>query len=309
MQALKHLCIELNIPLAEDKQDGPTTVIVFLGIIIDTIKQELRLPEDKLKRLLELVQQWLGRKSCTRWDLESLIRVLQHACKVIPPGRAFLRQVVMLLSTAHRSYHHIRLNKEFRADLAWWKVFATHWNGASLIIHQKSPEQVLTSDASGAWGCGAWHEEMWFQLEWNATASLWAISTKELIPIIIAKVVWGSRWKGCRVLARCDNAAVVAVLNSCYAKDTMLSKMLRCLFFVESHFQFTLKAAHIPGVHNDLADDLSRNRLQSFLSKMPCANTSPSPISPSILQWLFHTQLDWLSPAWTELFSSSVHEA
>ena len=79
---LKQLCSELNIPLAEDKQDGPTPVITFLGIVIDTVRGELRLPEDKLRRLTEAVQQWLGRKSCTRRELESLIGVLHHACKV-----------------------------------------------------------------------------------------------------------------------------------------------------------------------------------------------------------------------------------
>ena len=44
---LKKICSELGVPLAPEKQDGPTPVIVFLGIVIDTIKQEMRLPEDK----------------------------------------------------------------------------------------------------------------------------------------------------------------------------------------------------------------------------------------------------------------------
>jgi len=46
---LKKVCSELGIPLAPEEQDGLTPVIVFLGIIIDTIKQEMRLPEDKLQ--------------------------------------------------------------------------------------------------------------------------------------------------------------------------------------------------------------------------------------------------------------------
>jgi hypothetical protein len=46
------------IPLAVDKQDGPTAITTLLGIVIDTIKQELRLPKDKLQRRLELVKQW-----------------------------------------------------------------------------------------------------------------------------------------------------------------------------------------------------------------------------------------------------------
>ena len=53
LDILSRVCAEVGVPLAPEKQDGPSTLIVFLGILIDTIKQELRLPEDKLKRLLE----------------------------------------------------------------------------------------------------------------------------------------------------------------------------------------------------------------------------------------------------------------
>ena len=58
----------LKVPLAIEKQDGPTTHITFLGILI---KQELRLPEDKLKQLLGMVSEWTQKKACSRQDLES----------------------------------------------------------------------------------------------------------------------------------------------------------------------------------------------------------------------------------------------
>ncbi len=163
-----------------------------------------------------------------------------------------------------RRHHHIRLNSEFKADLAWWHVFAAHWNGSSLLVSKESPQTTLTSDASGQWGYGAWHNTQWFQLARDQQTQDWHITAKELIPIVIAAVIWGEQLKGKRVLARCDNTAVVAVLNTRYAKDVVLMRILRCLFVVEAHFQFSLTSTHIPGVHNVLADDLSRNRLPSF---------------------------------------------
>ena len=48
---LKQVCTELGVPLSPDKQEGPSTTILFLGIVIDTVKQELCLPEEKLGRL------------------------------------------------------------------------------------------------------------------------------------------------------------------------------------------------------------------------------------------------------------------
>ena len=285
-------------------------MITFLGIIIDTLQGQLRLPEDKLQRMMQMVTEWLPRKVCTRKELESLIGTLQHACKVIRPGRSFLRRAISLLSIAKRPHHHIRLNHEFKSDLMWWKVFGSHWNGASLLIApQSTPQVMLTSDASGAWGCGAWSESDWFQLQWDKSSAAKQITIKELLPIVIAAVIWGHSWHGHQVVSRCDNSAVVTVINNRYSREKDLMQLLRCLFFIEAHFQFHLRAIHLPGALNAPADDLSRNRLSAFLEKVPEANPLPSPVPPSLLQWLLHPRLDWTSPTWTQLFISSVQRA
>jgi len=62
-----------------------------------------------------------------------VLGVLQHVCTVIPAGRAFLRQVISLLSVTKKPHHHIGLNSTFWSDLEWWQIFATHWNGKGLI--------------------------------------------------------------------------------------------------------------------------------------------------------------------------------
>ena len=53
---------------------------------------QLRLPPEKLKKLRELlVARWRTRKSCTKKELQSLVGHLNHAGKVIRPGRRFQR--------------------------------------------------------------------------------------------------------------------------------------------------------------------------------------------------------------------------
>ncbi len=118
----------------------------------------------------------------------------------------------------------------------------------------------MTSDASGNWGCGAWHLTEWFQLPWNEKSRELGIAAKELIPIIIGAVVWGSGWSGRSIRVRCDNAAVIAILNSRYSKEPLLMHMLRCLFFIEAQNQFIIRATHLAGAKNDKADDLSRGK-------------------------------------------------
>ena len=73
------ICRNLGVPLAIEKLEGPATCLTFLGIVTDTILQELRLPEDKLKRCREVAQSWLTRKRCTKRELLSVAGQLQHA--------------------------------------------------------------------------------------------------------------------------------------------------------------------------------------------------------------------------------------
>jgi hypothetical protein len=80
------LCEQLVVPVSKFKVEGPATVLTFLGISLDTEAMELRLPEEKLRRLKTLTQQWKTKRSCTKRDLLSLIGHLQHACLVVRPS-------------------------------------------------------------------------------------------------------------------------------------------------------------------------------------------------------------------------------
>ena len=107
----------LGIPLAVHKTEGPDTTLIFLGIVIDTLNFELRLPTDKLTRLQTLLESWCQRKRCRRHELESLLGHLSHAATVVRHGRTFLRQLFSLLSSARSHHHFIYLDAGARADL------------------------------------------------------------------------------------------------------------------------------------------------------------------------------------------------
>ncbi len=80
-------CKALGVPLGAHKRDGPTTSLTFLGIEIDTVAGQLRLPADKMAQLTATISGWKERRSCTKNQLQSLIGLLNHACKVV---RSFL---------------------------------------------------------------------------------------------------------------------------------------------------------------------------------------------------------------------------
>ena len=113
----------LGFPVAPDKLEGPITRLVFLGFELDTVTMEVRLPDNKLDELKELVRQWLGRKSCTVKELESLIGKLGHAAQVVQPGKTFLRRMFELKSRMGQSRTRFRLNMGIRSDVTWWATF------------------------------------------------------------------------------------------------------------------------------------------------------------------------------------------
>ena len=301
VEKLHKTCTELGVPIAAHKSEGPTTHITFLGIVIDTIAGELRLPMEKLDHIRRLLTEWGDRKSCTRRELESLIGILNHACKVIRPGRSFLRRMIDLLQQCRKA-HHIRLNHNFRSDLQWWSTFAATWNGVSYLATDAT--QIFASDAFGTWGCGAWHGTSWFQWQWGPLSRERDISEKEMLPIVLAAIIWGPAWHSQSVLCYCDNQAVVAVLRSRTCKQPGLMHMLRCLCFVEAAYNFRLVTTHITSVENNIADDISRGNMHAFFSKVPEANKEPARVPTVAVEMLLDRAADWTSPAWTRHFTS-----
>ena len=303
-------CARLGVPTAAHKTEGPS--LVFLGIVVDTLRGELRLPEDKLRRLQSLLVEWGTKKVCTRKELESLIGLLNHACKVVRAGRSFLRRMIDLLharsaANRHRGSTPIRLNTEFRADLAWWQTFVSCWNGISFL---PNPHQLplihMASDASGHWGCGAFTGGRWFQVQWDDRTQSLPITVKELLPILLAGALWGHSWSNHRVVCHCDNQAVVACLLSRTSRHRGLMHLLRNLVFIEAHHSFVLVPRYIDRYSNHLADDLSRDRVSSFLSKVPQASPHPVPVPQDLISLLLDPQADWVLLRWREQFRNTL---
>ncbi len=87
---------------------------------------------------------------------------------MVKPGRTFLRRMISPSTSVRELPYRVRLNKEFRSDLEWWACFLPTWNGVGMMsgVSPSEVAGVITSDASGSWGCGAFSSEgNWFQLK------------------------------------------------------------------------------------------------------------------------------------------------
>jgi len=109
---------------------------------------------------------------------------------------------------------------------------------------------VLTSRMSGMWGL---------------SQSDQSIAYKELFPVVVASHVW-------------DNEAVVHILTSRTSKIPCIMQLLRLLLSAAARHSFTFTAVHLPGIHNSIADALSRFHWQEFRRLAPEAFPYPTPI-------------------------------
>ena len=291
LRAALAVCRELGVPVAPEKTEGPSSTITFLGIEIDTVLGQLRLPQEKLHNLQSTIGQWMKtsdrnspKHSGRKRELLSLLGLLHHATWLVRLGRAFLRSLIDAASTVSPLDHHVHLSAAARADLCWWNAFLPYWNGASMMPPELSVFSIL-SDASGSWGCGAVFKHWWFQLAWPPAWRGVPISPKEMVPIIVAVALWGPMWAGSKVCCKCDNMAVVLAINKGCAKDPQLMRLLRIVVFWCAMYDITLVARNLPGVQNTSADALSRNNCPLFLALNPQASPIPSGV-PACLQEL-----------------------
>ncbi len=181
----------------------------------------------------------------------------------------------------------VRLIREARVDIEWWSQFGQEWNGTSMMWHagRWRPEVVVTSDASGRWECGAWWESEWFQLQWQGLgeSATYGITAKELLPIVVATASWGKMLQGRAVLARCDNMAVVAIVNLGSSREEAMH-LRRCLAFLEAKWAIQLRAEHVWGENNEVADAISRNRTDVMFGLHPQMKRRPEVVDKEILK-------------------------
>ena len=302
------LCSTLGVPLATHKTEGPSTCVVFLGIVVDSERQELRLPEDKLHLTYAMVQAWARRSACRKRELESFLGHLSHAAVVIRQGRPFLHDLFRLLSVAKYPHHFIRLTRGARADILWWLCFLKEWNGRS-FFPQVAPSVHVYTDAAGSVGCGGFQVNgSWFKLAWPTNQGQKSIAVLELIPVVLSAMLWGSLWQGQSVCFHSDNEAVVKILSKGCSPEAALNHLVRCLAFSAAWYGFHFNAVHSPGMLNEAADALSRNEMYLFRSFFP-QGLPESTIPPSLIRMLVAEVPNWGSADWTDMFRACLKEA
>ncbi|XP_053161001.1 uncharacterized protein LOC128349104 [Hemicordylus capensis] len=281
LAVFQKLCADLGVPLAQEKTEGPSPILTFLGIELDTIAGCSRLPWAKIDILRTLLVSCIQARKVTLRQLQQLIGHLNFACRVVVPGRPFLRWLCDAIKGVRCSHHRVRVTAPMQADMQLWATFLESYNGASfwqdtLLLEA---ELQVQSDAAGGLGFGVYFRGRWCAERWPA-AWVASVVTKDLtflefFPIVVAIHLWADLFRDKTVHFWCDNQATVQVIDRQTSRSPRVMILVRAFVLACLHNNIQFLACHVPGVQNSLADALSRFQVQRFRQLAPEAEHQP----------------------------------
>ena len=294
IDTFQHFCNKLGVPLALDKTKGPTTTITFLGIEFDTVHMVLRLPSEKLSNLRLQILSILEKKKVSLRELQSMLGLLNFACRVVRPGRTFCRRLIDSTIGIRKPHHRIRVNNAMREDLNLWLSFLDSFNGVTVMpdsLWTSNGELELYTDSAGGahvgfgiYFQGKWAHSVWPE-EWLHSDLQRNITFLELFPVVVSFYLWGSQFQNRKILFHIDNQAVVHIINKKSSKDKHVMRLLRRLVLLTLKHNTLLKAQHIPGSQNSVSDAISRCQWGRFKELVP--NADPFPVKLPQEIWEF----------------------
>ena len=269
------------------KTEGPTQVITFLGVELDSVACTTACPPSRLRELESIIDSSLSLHVIRRRQLESLIGKFSFAAQCLPGARPFMRRLLDVLQRCRRRNRAaiVRTDPGFKADLRYWRSHLDSWNGSARWRSSLSTPIVVASDAS-LQGFGlhlvsvpadidssSWPAQLQpgagISGSWSKDHSLLCrdhrlITACELFAVYAAAWSFRRQLKDRSVLFQIDNQTDVSIINRQSTRSPLLTCILRALFDLANKFNFSLRAVHLPGTDNFIADFLSRHSLHKF---------------------------------------------
>ena len=208
------------------KVTPPSKICRYLGLDVDSIEMELRLPKDKLEKLIISVNHFKDKSSISKQELESLGGLLSHCSHIVNGGRTHSHRFYDLYKIVlNNDLKRIKLGLAAKEEVKWWANFSKTFNGKNKIIYPEY-ELPLVSDSSLK-GFAIYKGEEWLTGSWDDSLILdndkcnhiisspsfdnynkTNINELELWPIISGLRVWYPDLKGKSVSIFTDNTQV-----------------------------------------------------------------------------------------------------
>lgn len=299
------ICNAIGLPLSEEKIQWATQVMVFLGLLINTILQTVSLPVEKLERAKAELDVLIRAKKVTAKQIQRLAGLLNFFCRAIVPGRAFTRRMYAKIDHL-QPYHHLRVDKELRRDCKVWFQFLSMEEAVTRpfmdfkkILHADKLDFYTDAALDQVrLGVGAKFGKYWFSeqmvLPINECIAELNIQVAELYSIFLALALWLEKLNNRRVVIFTDNESVMHMINRSTSANRVCMIMIRYITLWCMKTNTRVFAMHVGTKVNREADLLSRGHWGRYLELHRSEQNSiafvreelPSDLWPFPIEWL-----------------------
>lgn len=254
MKLLRRLGFSINYK----KIEGPSNVLTFLGISLNTLNMTLELPETKLCSFKCDLMEFRSNVKVTKRQIQSILGKVNWATQCIYGGRFHMRRLLDKMCSLKKPWHRSRVTKDMKADIDWWIQFMDTFNGLTPMVECR-PAAPVCIDACNV-GAGAYYSGMCLYTPWSAWEGTYPlhINMKEVLALEPAANCWAPFWTNKKIFVHTDNITAASIINKGMAKEKVVMNSLRRIFWLSAKFNFRLQAVYYPGIRNVLADCISR---------------------------------------------------
>lgn len=259
------LALKLGISLHPTKTDWqPKQTRQHLGMLIDTVHGEFRVPASKLARIKGLAKDILchagrNQRYVSQKSLKSFAGLGVSLYIALPRARMYLRSIYDVLRTCS-GVQHVKLSHQSIRDLNWWLQLSSEWNGKAIWRH---PDHIVAAcDASSfAWGAvvlsgvsaPVGHARGFFSKPLRLLGS----THRELLGARFAVQAYLTLFRGRHVVLLEDNTGVEHLLRHFSSRVPALQAELRRFSAILYEHDITLETVRVSSEDNP-ADAPSR---------------------------------------------------
>ena len=238
----------------------PTQRLIFLGHLVDTIRQTFSIPEDKKEKFIALREEILSLERVTLNMLQRFQGKCIFLTLMVPAAQLYTRVVARAISRCQRLGVPIKLEGDLRAEILHWR-FLDSWTGCvPWRAEEHKVVKLLGSHAS--------------QSRWGATLSLPGgvettgdyfsedlghkdIAVKEAFALLSALQTFSSHLENARVDMLVDNKVLYHAWLREDCRNQGVNSVLKQIFETTLRLNIALHVEWVPSALNP-ADQPSR---------------------------------------------------
>ncbi len=243
----------------------PSQRTVFLGFHLDSIQMQARLAPARISNFTACLARFKLGRHVSVGTCRRLLGLMAAASPVLPLGLLHMRPFLwwmkeLRLHPTVPATRLIRVSRSCSRPLLQWQDPAFLQSGVRMgAIHHR---HMIMTDASMT-GWGVVFEGRPASGEWTGEFLSWHINCLELRAVFLALMYFLPVLGGYHVIVRTDNMAVVSNINRQEgSRSRTLDRLARRLLLWSQDKFLSLRAVHVLGILNLVADFLSRQKLR-----------------------------------------------